>query len=492
MGLYDLYNEEYNPSNITQEKAERKSPPKPSYAELYEEIAQEEDSTLPIGSQKQSDPEAIRKKIRGTPSSIVSKLKHIGFNIDEFNYPNSKFDIMKLLKCLYKYEKQEQPRLLTIFEKPSLEMVDNFILINNLSEKDVSYLYTPNRYGAIINNFKKEIEPLISPKWIQNAKIALSYSIKLLSILLVDMDNDSIMSSQRNVAEISDNLTSFEKQLNQLHIKHQENKNTVFEVMYLKTIIFEDIGRGSDLIQMEEILDRFDKLIPPISTVLNTTPYAIDFNHLEEYIKEKRCPISLYISQGKNADIDVLAFLPQLELLLIWRDRHRKKPSYAEKTPKRVTPVAIIASLQTLWLLQQHLDFKYDHKYYGWQADNASLYSKVMRGEGLSEFYQIVLVQFSFLCEHHFRWGAKATTLLRKIEHIVDTSIKQLNNANSIKEMAYYCFRFYFEWSSFVQKLNISDSDLKVRTERRLRDSFVVLSRLNPDIPLPGSSCPHE
>lgn len=439
MGLYDLDKKEY--------EGDKKRGPRLS--ELYREIQKEEDEALTDDSKDPPGPESIRSIIAGSQGSIIHKLEELGICFDDFDYPNKEFDKMKLLK--YLYYQQKKYKLLTILGKSSLQIVDNSSMVG-------TGFHSYNEYGDIIKNFKEEIEKHISPRICRLFKQYLLGAIRYAECPCPYLElNDFV-----ELPEFQDTMNyvlpvvkySLDRVLEDFKNDHKYKKitNTIFEVMYLKTIILENIGREKDFILMTSIFPKIDKLLGPIRRDIKDK--TIEYKNLKVYIKKNIREIGRYFKQyncnNKKLENDILKVIPKLELLLKWREKHAMGKRPGKKPANALSSVQLIAFLEILLLLKNHKELKLIHNHYGWKPDTGSLYSKIR--EDASEFYELFLPRLAMRNESRWKYGDGNAAAYGDLENWMDETIMKLKDVRDMDELYTYMLLFRGCWEMIEEK----------------------------------------
>jgi len=439
VGLYDLDKKEY--------EGDKKRGPRLS--ELYREIQNEEDEALTDGSKDPPGPEAIRSVIAGSQGSIIHKLEEMGICFDDFDYPNKEFDKMKLLKCLY-YQ-QKKYKLLTILGKPSLQIVDNSSMIG-------TGFHSYNEYGDIIKNFKEEIGKCISPDTSLFFEQFLLLAIRCAEYPCSYLESNDFVERPEFQNTMNYVLPvvkySLDRTLEDLRNDHEHKKieNTIFEVMYLKTIVFENIGREKDFILMTSIFSEIDKLLGPTTKDIESD--IIAYKALKVYIEKNIGKIARYFKQNncnnKKLESDILKVIPKLELLLEWREKHAMGKRPGKKPANALFFVQLIAFLEILLILKNHKELKLIHNHYGWKPDTGSLYSKIR--EGASEFYEIFLSRLAMRNESRWKYGEGNAAAYGDLEDWMDETIMKLKDARDMDELHIYMLLFNGCWEMIEEK----------------------------------------
>jgi len=274
--------------------------------------------------------------------------------MDNRQFYIKEFDKMKLLKCLY-YQ-QKKYKLLTILGKSSLQIVDNSSMIG-------TGFHSYNEYGDIIKNFKEEIGKCISPDTSLFFEQFLLLAIRCAEYPCSYLESNDFVERPEFQNTMNYVLPvvkySLDRTLEDLRNDHEHKKieNTIFEVMYLKTIVFENIGREKDFILMTSIFSEIDKLLGPTTKDIESD--IIAYKALKVYIEKNIGKIARYFKQNncnnKKLESDILKVIPKLELLLEWREKHAMGKRPGKKPANALFFVQLIAFLEILLILKNQI-----------------------------------------------------------------------------------------------------------------------------------------
>jgi hypothetical protein len=216
--------------------------------------------------------------------------KHLDFNIKLFDVINHRQqgELCKIIYFFYMLEHRYFPNtnVLELLSKPSMENIDN------------SFLKWKTWHGSVIKEIKESLEKELSPCAKNNIKGAVSYIVSewdmYIDKVLITMDFMAEAGYEFNFENIINSLKSAPMHVNK---KAREDNLSPIELLYLKVVQHEHIGRIKDKLHINKLLPQADYCVPLdlIKEMKELYNRKVEINGTEKYISDKAAVIAKYI-----------------------------------------------------------------------------------------------------------------------------------------------------------------------------------------------------
>ncbi len=308
-----------------------------------------------IESTKEEAKEVVRLFLRRDGGYVDQLKRYLNLDLDCFDYSGirNQQERVKILYLIYRMKKKDSPNtnIWQIFNKPTMENIDDFFLDWKTKNGDIIH--------HIKSNLEKEISPHIRKKINQDfCFITTSWNCFLSEI---QTKLDSLCSD----GCVSNNLSSIINKIESIDIPHKPYTSTKYELspietFYLRILQHEQIGQITDILFINSIKARSDYSIPEsmIDAMKKMAATPIKFDEIETFLEDtnKLAPF-IYKKENVSKNEKKRINNPKGKVLRLIQCFDRVDPMVDYKD--HLDQLHIISALQVLLLDEKNEIFDY-------------------------------------------------------------------------------------------------------------------------------------